>query len=73
MRSEVTTYLCDQEVHIFLDEDLDLFHEDGLDLILALAAQVGGRLRDSARHQRISLIGHLPGQVTSCLVDLLPL
>ena len=68
-----TTYLSNQEVHIFLDKDINLFLEDGLDVILTLAAEVRGGLRDSSGHQGITLIGHLPGQVTRCFVDLLPL
>lgn len=63
-------YLCNQEVDIFLDKDIDLFHEDGLDLLLGLAAEVCRGLRDSTCHQSITLIGHLPGQVTSRFVYL---
>lgn len=66
-------YLCNQEVHVLLDKDVDLFLEDGLHVVLALAAEVSGGLRDSSRHQSTTFIGHLPGQVTSSLVDLLPL
>lgn len=67
------TDLCNQEVHIFRDKDINLLLEDGLDIILTLAAEVRRGLRDSSCHQSITLIGHLPGQVTSCLVYLLPL
>lgn len=65
-----TAYLCNQEVDIFLDKDIDLFHEDGLDLLLGLAAEVCRGLRDSTCHQSVTLIGHLSGQVTSCFVYL---
>ncbi len=66
-------HLCNQEVHIFLDKDVNLLLKNGLDIVLTLAAEVRGGLRDSSCHQTITLIGHLPGQVTSCFVYLLPL
>lgn len=66
-------YLCNQEVHIFLDKDVNLFLKDGLDLVLTLAAEVRGSLGDSTCHQSVTLTGHLPGQVTSCLIYLLTL
>lgn len=75
MRTQYVTlsllpYLSDHEVHVLLHEDVQLFLEDGLHLGLTLAAQVGGGLGDSARHQGISLIGHLSGEVTGSFVHL---
>lgn len=67
------SHLGDQEVHVLLDEDVDLLLEDLLDLVFALAAEVGGCLRDSARHQSIALIGYFSGQIAGGLVDLLAL
>lgn len=66
-------HLGDQEVNFLLNEDVHLLLKDGLYFRLAFAAQVGGGLRDSARHQRIALVGDFPGQVAGSLVDLRPL
>lgn len=66
-------YLGNQEVNILLDEDVHLLLEDGLHFSLAFAAQVRGGLRDTTCHQGIALIGDLPGQVASSLIDLRPL
>ena len=70
VRTSCHSYLCNHEIHVLLDEDIKLPLEDALDLVLALAAQVRGGLGDPARHHRVTLIGHLPGQVTGGLVDL---
>lgn len=55
------------------DKHVQLLLEDGLDLGVALAAQVGGGLGDAPCHQSTPLVGHLPGQVAGGLVDLLSL
>lgn len=73
MFSLIATYLCNQEVHVFLDKDIQLLLKGGLDVVLTLAAEVRGSLRDPSCHQTITFIGHLSGQVTCCLVYLLPL
>lgn len=69
-RASRTAYLRDEEVHVLLDEHIQLLLEDGLDVGFALAAQVGRGLRDPPGHQGVALVGHLPGQVAGCLVDL---
>lgn len=56
-----------------LDKHVQLLLEDGLNLGVALAAQVGGGLGDTSCHQSTPLVGHLPGQVAGGLVDLLSL
>lgn len=67
------TYLTEQEVDLVGDEDLNLFAELSLDSLLALATEVGRSLAHTSQHQGISLTGHLPGQVTCCLVNCLAL
>ena len=56
-----TLYLSNQEVHIILDEDIQLLLEDGLHLRLALTAQVGGCLGHAPCHQGIPLFASFPG------------
>lgn len=55
------SYLSNQEVHIFLDEHIQLFSEDGLHICLALAAQVRWSLGHSSSSKSITLIGNLTG------------
>ena len=63
-------YLSDQEVHVLLDEHIQLFLQDGLHLGLTLAAQVGRSLTHSSGNHGIALVGDLTGQITGGLVDL---
>lgn len=63
-------YLSDEEVHVLLDEDVQLFLESGLHLLLALAAEVGRSLGHSSRNQSVALVGDLPGQIAGGLIDL---
>lgn len=63
-------YLSNQEVHVFLDEDIQLFLQDGLHLCLTLAAQVGWSLTHSSGNQGVALIGNLASQIAGGLVDL---
>lgn len=67
------TDLCNEEVHILFHKNVGLFLKDGLDFRLAFAAQVRRRLTNTASNQRVSLVGHLPGEVTGSLIDLLAL
>lgn len=63
-------YLSNQEVHILLDEHIQLFLEDFLHFDLTLAAEVGRSLRHSAGNQGVALVGDLAGQIAGGLVDL---
>ena len=63
-------YLSNQEVHVFFDEHVQLFLEDGFHICLTLAAQVGWSLAHSSGNQSITLVGNLTGQIAGGLVDL---
>lgn len=63
-------YLSHQEVHVLLNEHIQLFLQDCLHFFLALAAQVGWSLTHASCNQSIALIGNLAGQIAGGLVDL---
>lgn len=69
----VSIYLCDQEVHVLLHEDLQLLLKDFFDFSFTLAAKVRRCLAHAPCYQSISFISHLPGNVTSGFIDFLPL
>ena len=68
--AKVNLYLSNQEVHVLLHEHIQLFLEDGLNITLTLAAQVGRSLTSPPSHKCVSFIGNLAGQIAGGLVDL---
>ena len=66
-------YLTDEEIKFAVDEDFDLFTKLLLHDRLSHAGQIGRRLADAARHERVAFGGHLLCDVARRLVDRLSL
>ena len=71
--SPIIAHLAEQEVDGAVDEDGHLLAELFLDDGLRLAAEVGGRLADSAQHEGVALVGHVSRQLAPRRVDRLAL